>query len=115
MTDKKEQARKLREAADVLKELGCESTGFKEMADQLDPPEKELELWERVRIASQAMACTGSQEKCWKAAIAEANKGMVSKEVLKRMAPWSSKASETVPLSPYDQGIAIFLRVIESL
>jgi hypothetical protein len=49
MTDKKEQARKLREAADVLSERSVINVRewLQEKADELDPPAKER--WERVR------------------------------------------------------------------
>jgi hypothetical protein len=116
MTDKKEQARKLREAAVVLKELGRGNAPIcwlqEELADELDPPVKER--WKQVRDAAHSVSYT--PDAYWRAAIAEANKGMVSKEELRGKAPWFSGGSGP-GFSPrdYDQGIAAFLRVIDSL
>jgi hypothetical protein len=117
MTDKKEQARKLREAADVLSitrgvSLGLAISEMKQMADELDPPVHER--WERVRCAAYSAGYT--PEPYWKAVLTEADKGMVSKDELRRLAPWFSGASGSdFSPSSYDAGIFAFLRVMDSL
>jgi hypothetical protein len=124
MTDKKEQARKLREAADVLRcapairGLYATERLLRDKADELDPPAKER--WERVREVHVKEERYGlrqkTQREIWTAVLAEADKGMVSKEELRRLAPWFSGGSgPDFSPSSYDQGVANFLRVINSL
>jgi hypothetical protein len=105
MTDKKEQARKLREAADVARSLVGRNnivlTWLEDTAKELDPPVKER--WELVEYAAEQTPSISARE-YWMAALAEADKGRISEAKLREFLARCSSPLSTVLLDAIDHG-----------
>lgn len=111
IVNNKEQAIKLRESAKQIFDM------MNSVADSMEQKQEQAP-WERIRDVYDEASCVQglSSEFIWKTVLTEANKGMVSKEELKKRAPWFCGTSGP-GFSPtdYNDGVTAFLDVLDSL
>lgn len=111
IVNNKERAIKMRESAKQIFDM------MNSVADSMEQKQEQAP-WERIRDCYDEASCVQglSSESVWKAVLAEANKGKVDKDELKRRAPWFSGGSGP-GFSPidYNSGVLSFLNILDSL